>query len=405
MLRGDEHQRDAGLCRPEVQADHRRAEVLAARLGARPEVLPSLIAIWAYWLVHGGDLATARGLIDRLTGMVASSPSSLVRAGGGGLRRLAASSTRPSCRRPGPIWRTPWRVSAPAPPSRRSRPSGRCPTTPIAVSAIALACVSTLRGELASAERWELEALRRAEAIGFPRGPFSLAFVKTFAAWIRRFLGDDEACRRLGAEAVAIGQEHGYALWTTLGSAYAPPAAPAGRRDRAALEQTIAALRLMGQEAFSAAHLGYLAGCTPRPATCPGPRSSSPRPSRWCTKTGEELHLPELLRAAGSSYARCRRRTRRGGGRPARGGRGGDRAGRPGGPPPRRGRRSPACRRRPGPTTGAPMLAEARADLPPSLGHERHRRRRRPARRTDVARAPRRHPRAAAWPASPPPGS
>ena len=35
--------------------------MLAAGLGDRPEVLPSLIAIWSYWLVHG-DLITARGL-------------------------------------------------------------------------------------------------------------------------------------------------------------------------------------------------------------------------------------------------------------------------------------------------------------------------------------------------------
>ena len=36
-----------GYAAPEVQSDHRRAEVLAARLGDRPEVLPSLIAIWS----------------------------------------------------------------------------------------------------------------------------------------------------------------------------------------------------------------------------------------------------------------------------------------------------------------------------------------------------------------------
>ena len=58
-----------GYAAHDVQVDHRRAEELAKRLGTRPEVLPSLIAIWAYWLTSG-DLPTARGLIDRLTDMV-----------------------------------------------------------------------------------------------------------------------------------------------------------------------------------------------------------------------------------------------------------------------------------------------------------------------------------------------
>ena len=63
-----------GYAAHDVQVDHRRAEELAKRLGTRPEVLPSLIAIWAYWLTSG-DLPTARGLIDRLTDMVGQKPS------------------------------------------------------------------------------------------------------------------------------------------------------------------------------------------------------------------------------------------------------------------------------------------------------------------------------------------
>ncbi len=63
-----------GYAAPDVESDHRRAEVLAKRLGSRPEVLPSLIAIWAYCFARG-ELGTARALIDRLMGMVARHPS------------------------------------------------------------------------------------------------------------------------------------------------------------------------------------------------------------------------------------------------------------------------------------------------------------------------------------------
>src|SRR3954470_2411724 len=68
MLRGLSVSSMHGYAAPMVQSDHRRAEALAARLG-RPEVLPSLIALWGYWLTSGA-LTTARGLVDRLTDMV-----------------------------------------------------------------------------------------------------------------------------------------------------------------------------------------------------------------------------------------------------------------------------------------------------------------------------------------------
>ena len=133
------------------------------------------------------------------------------------------------------------------------------PNDPIAVSQIALASVSTLRGELDTAAYWEREALRRAEEIGFPRGPFSRAFVKVYAAWMRRFMGDDKACWQLGSEVVAIGQEYGYVIWTTLGSAYIATDTPGGERIASSSKSIVATLRLMGQEAFAASNLGYLA--------------------------------------------------------------------------------------------------------------------------------------------------
>src|SRR5699024_9897670 len=94
------------------------------------------------------------------------------------------------------------------------------PNDPVAAAQIGLACVAALRGQTAAAAQHEADAVRRAEEIGFPRGPFTVGFVKTYAAWIRQFAGDDEAARGLGAEVVAVGVKHGYAYWVALGSAY-----------------------------------------------------------------------------------------------------------------------------------------------------------------------------------------
>jgi class 3 adenylate cyclase/tetratricopeptide (TPR) repeat protein len=283
-----------GYAAHDVQVDHRRAEELAKRLGTRPEVLPSLIAIWAYWLTSG-DLPTARGLIDRLTDMVDQKAFSWFEpevescAGfqdfyEGHLelarehleRSIAGLMARPADQAVSPFW--------------------PLPNDPIAVSQIALASVSTLRGELDTAGHWEREALRRVEEMGFPRGPFSRAFVKVYAAWIRRFVGDDKACWQLGSEVVAIGQEYGYVIWTTLGSAYIATDTPGGKAHREFLQGIVATLRLMGQEAFAASNLGYLAQLHAAAGEIDRAQDVVAEALDAVNKSGEHVHLPELLR-------------------------------------------------------------------------------------------------------------
>ena len=294
MLRAFSVSSMQGYAAPDVQADHRRAEVLTQRLARRPEVLPTLVAIWAYWLA-AGDLSTSRGLVERLTTMVEDPafaqflPEVQACAGWqdfyeGQLplaRRhleeaMGGFTGRPVEQAVSPFW--------------------PLPNDPLAVSQIALACVLTLQGELEAAQRWEREAVARAEQTGFPRGPFSLAFVKTYAAWIRRFVGDQEASWRLGAEVVAIGREYGYAFWTTLGSAYlAAPAADSGP-DAEFLATMVATLRLMGQEAFAASNLGYLALLHAEAGDTVRAHELVDEAIEVVHKTGEYLHLPELLR-------------------------------------------------------------------------------------------------------------
>jgi class 3 adenylate cyclase/tetratricopeptide (TPR) repeat protein len=283
-----------GYAAHDVQVDHRWAEELVKRLGTRPEVLPSIIAIWAYWLTSG-DLSTARGLIDRLTDMVGQQAFSwfgpevescagfqefyeghLPSAQEHLERSMAGFMARPADQAVSPFW--------------------PLPNDPIAVCQIALASVSTLRGEPETAAYWEGEALRRAEEIGFPRGPFSRAFVKVYAAWIRRFMRDDNACWQLGAEVVAIGQEYGYVFWTTLGSTYIVTGTPGGEQHREFLQESVATLRLMGQEAFAASNLGYLAQLHAAAGEIDRAQDLVAEALDVVRKSGEHVHLPELLR-------------------------------------------------------------------------------------------------------------
>lgn len=302
MLRGLSVSSTHGYAAPAVQSDHRRAETLAAELGNNPVVLPSLIAIWAYWLTSG-DLATAEGLIERLQGLVRNPEFSWfgpeVESCSGWLafyegRHRSAHAHLVAA----------MQGFEARPPEETVSPFWPLPNDPVAVSAIALACVAAVRGQWDEMERWQDEAIGRSEAIGFPRGPFSLAFVKTYAAWIRRFLGDHETAQAIGADVVGIGQTHGYAYWMLLGSSYTTTSKPGGQPDPEFLQANITNLRLMGQEAFVASNLAYLARLHADRGELEQARSLIDDGLEVVAKTGELLHLPELLRLrAGYSLA------------------------------------------------------------------------------------------------------
>ena len=294
MMRGLSVSSTQGYAAPEVQADHRRAEVLASRLDARLEVLPSLIAIWAYWLTSG-DLSTARGLVERLENLVSRpefawfEPEVDSCAGWLDLYRGELGSAREHLERAVTGFNA-------RPFDQIVSPFWPLPNDPVAVSEIALACVSAIQGDLEEADRWQVGAIRRSEEVGFPRGPFSLAFVKTYAAWIQRFLGDHDKARLLGAEVVGIGQSYGYAYWMLLGSSYVAAGRPGGAPERGFLEETIANIRLLGQEAFVASNLSYLAILSHEDGLVEEALSLVEEALDVVAKTGECLHLPELLR-------------------------------------------------------------------------------------------------------------
>jgi len=294
MLRGLSTSSLRGYASPDVQADHRRAQELASRLG-RPEVLPALIAIWAYWLTSG-RLTTARGVLDQLTAMV---------------REPAFSSFEPEVDALAGIHEF-HRGDLPAaqahleraltgfaarPPDERVSPVWPLPNDPISGAASALAAVNAARGDLDAAERLQREAVRRAEEIGSPRGPSSLAFHKgSYGAWTQRFLGNIEATARLGTEAVAIGREHGYAFWTAYGATWAATDIPSHPPDRAFLEQNLAALQLMGQQAFRACHLAFLARLDADAGDPDRADEHLAEAFEAARQSGEDVHLPELLR-------------------------------------------------------------------------------------------------------------
>ncbi|MFK5635454.1 MULTISPECIES: ATP-binding protein [unclassified Ornithinimicrobium] len=283
-----------GYAAPEVKADHARAEELAEGLGPRPEVLPSVVGIYAYRLTNG-DVPTALGLTQRLLTMTRDPAFSWFQPEVDDcagfvqlyLGNLAAAQSL--------LERSVSGFRARPQDAEIVSPYWPLPNDPLAAAEMGLACIASLRGEDAAAARHEEEAIRRAEEVGFPRGPFTVGFVKTYAAWVRQFRGEDDEARALGAEVVAIGQKHGYAYWVVLGSAYVsgrPDDAPSRRF----LEDTVGTLRLMGHEAFLASFLLSLARMTAQAGDAQRAHELINDALQVAHKTGEMLHVPEILR-------------------------------------------------------------------------------------------------------------
>jgi hypothetical protein len=183
------------------------------------------------------------------------------------------------------------------PPEQRVSPLWPLPNDPLAAGAGTLAAVCAARGELAEVARWDREAIRRCDEIGSPRGPYSVAHIRsTFTTWTQHFLGNDEEMGRAAAQALAISEQHGYSLLATFGGAWSSTAAPGGAQDRQLLEESLEALARMGQQGFAAGLLGRLAQLDAA-AGDQGPADEHLAAAfETVRRTGEELDLPELLR-------------------------------------------------------------------------------------------------------------
>jgi len=217
---------------------------------------PEVDALAGIHEFHRGDLAAAQDHLERA---------------------LAGFAARPTDQRVSPVW--------------------PLPNDPVSGAASALAGVNAARGDLAAAERLQQEAGQRAEEIGYPRGPSSRVFAKaSYGAWIQRFLGNIEASQVMGAAAVAIAREHGYAFWTAYGALWAATDTPGHPPDRVYLEQTLAAVELMGQQAFHASHLAFLAQLDADAGDADRADEHLAAAFDAAYRSGEDIHLPELLR-------------------------------------------------------------------------------------------------------------
>ena len=92
------------------------------------------------------------------------------------------------------------------------------PTDPIASTYIYLALTYFVRGDLTDAEGALVRADRRAGQLGFPQGPFSLAYTRFVETWIRTDAGQLDHAGRVVADLLELAERHDFEHWRLIGS-------------------------------------------------------------------------------------------------------------------------------------------------------------------------------------------
>ena len=92
------------------------------------------------------------------------------------------------------------------------------PNDPIASAHIHLALTRLVRGDLAGAEAELAQAARRAEQLGFPQGPFSLAYARFVEIWMRIEAGQLDRAAVLAADLSELAERHGFDHWRLCGA-------------------------------------------------------------------------------------------------------------------------------------------------------------------------------------------
>jgi hypothetical protein len=87
----------------------------------------------------------------------------------------------------------------------------------VASSFVFLAVERVLHGDVSGAERRLAQALRRAEELGFPGGPYSDVFARIYEIWIRCEAGQLDHARAVAVQLIEQSKRHGFAAWEGVG--------------------------------------------------------------------------------------------------------------------------------------------------------------------------------------------
>jgi hypothetical protein len=170
------------------------------------------------------------------------------------------------------------------------------PHDAVPVTAVALACVTALRGCTEDSAMWERRAIATAEELDFPSGPFSSAFVSVYLAWIRLVLGSLDEARQFGSRTVDIADRCRFDYFRLLGGQYLLLPEPGRPCDHAQLLACGDAMELLGHAAFHPTYLGLVARNHHYLGDADQALKVLEEAMEETRTSGEHVHQPDLLR-------------------------------------------------------------------------------------------------------------
>jgi hypothetical protein len=199
----------AGYAAPGAVEDYGRASDLCEQLshvsGVGAELLKALFGLWAYYCVSG-DLGTARSLsaaielqLDRAS-MHAGRPSLDACRGVEAFYRGELLQARALMSR----------AAAGIADDDVDPAEWPLPNDPLAAACAFLGPLRFLTGDVAGAFEAIRTGIIRSESLEFPRGPFSVAFVRNYEAVLHRTRGDGPGAAAAAEEVIRIGERHGF---------------------------------------------------------------------------------------------------------------------------------------------------------------------------------------------------
>ena len=223
-----------GFAAEEAVEDFARCAELCRKLGPRPEHLSAMTGVYSFYLLQG-DLAAARQMAGDLRSWVEAGHADYrpENALAFGVLSFFEGDYTGAAERLGQAARQFRTLPADAP---RGEQNWLLPFDPLVVTHSHLAPVLWITGRPREAHEAGDRAVARAATLPFPEGPFSMAYAKSYLAWMYAVGGHHETAARIAGEVREIGRRTGSSsgraparsIWPWPSSG--PPGGPTPRR-------------------------------------------------------------------------------------------------------------------------------------------------------------------------------
>src|SRR5215813_8326193 len=216
LTRGLAASSTAGYAAPAAVEDFGRARDLCDQLrdvpGVGIELLKALFGLWAYYCVSGdfNVVGSVSAAIDRQLDGTAMHAGRASLDACRGVEAFYRGDLRPA----GDLLT---RAVKAIPQDDVDPAEWPLPNDPLAAACAFLGPLHFLTGDMAAALQAIHTGRVRSESLEFPRGPFSMAFVRTYEAQLHRARGDAQAATAAAEEVARIGTRHGFFDWQMVG--------------------------------------------------------------------------------------------------------------------------------------------------------------------------------------------